>query len=150
MPNRIKKNIKPLSNNKYLGIRELSFFHSYIDELPDDLYKYTELEDLRCGENNISELPLLPAKIKILNCEFNRISHLNNLIQLQCLVELDCSINKIRELNNLPATLKILNCSANPITELNNLPLGLENLTCDGICETKKIVLWSNKNKNIR
>ena len=54
MPNRIKNNIKPLSNNKYIGITELSFYHSNIDELPNDLYKYTELEDLRCGENEIS------------------------------------------------------------------------------------------------
>ena len=124
------------------NIKELHISSKELTELPDNIDKYTNLEILYCGNNQITNLdnlpnsqqagyedkPLgLPPTLEILDCSNNEITSLDNLPPT--LVILSCTYNKITSLDNLPQTLEILRC--NGITSLDYLPLKLEVLYCD-------------------
>jgi Leucine-rich repeat (LRR) protein len=87
------------------------------------------LKILKVCNNNISNLNLSYFfNLKILNCNYNRLSKLDDLpTQLEIL---KCVKNNITVLDNLPSNLYYLNCSYNKITNLDNLPSGLEILEC--------------------
>ena len=96
-----------VSHLYYSQITALDLSFKNINELPD-LSKYTNLKILDCNNNTITLLNNLPQKLEILNC----------------------SNNKITELNNLPQSLKKLSCVNNIITNLDNLPKSLKKLYC--------------------
>ena len=72
---------------------ELNISFEKLNELPDDLHLYTNLQELDCRNNHLTQLDNLP----------------------QSLIELDCSYNKLIQLDNLPQSLKELDCNENPL-----------------------------------
>jgi Leucine-rich repeat (LRR) protein len=76
------------------SITELDISNKDLAELPKDIYKYTNLQILYCGYNELNNLDNLPTNLMVLHC--------NN--------------NKIISLDNLPITLKELHCRSNPFT----------------------------------
>lgn len=105
--------------NKYTEFIKVEYVINKCDE---DEYLYCEGRklkniDLLCHEN-----------IKVINCNYNKITKLDDLpIGLE---ELYCECNKLKSLNNLPKGLKILCCRNNDINELLHLPLSLIRLDC--------------------
>lgn len=89
---------------------------------------YDDIEHLSCGYNNLTELPRLPKKLKILHCNRNKINIIENLPNT--LILLNCSDNNIRKLENLPNKLEKLICSNNKLTRLVDLPDSLRILRC--------------------
>lgn len=89
-----------------------------LDNLP------LNLMELKCGNNNITQLDNLPLGLKKICCEDNKITYLDLLPET--LEYLDCSHNKILNLDNLPNGLVYLECSYNLICKLDSLPDSLE------------------------
>ena len=83
---------------------------------------------LDLGGLDLEQLPELPARVKILNCDRNKLSYLPPLPA--GLKELNCTFNSLIELPILPTGLKKMMCVGNGLTILPELPLGLEELNC--------------------
>ena len=79
-----------------------------LTKLPDDIDKYTNLQELDCDNNEITILDNLPSNLQ----------------------ELYCYSNNLTSLDNLPNSLNALNCQNNKLTSLDNLPLNLQELYC--------------------
>jgi Leucine-rich repeat (LRR) protein len=117
---------------------------SYLNELPDDteeinvsqknlthlpsLDRFTNLQILRCHNNQLSCLPNLPQTLRILNCAYNQLTGLPELPNT--LEELYCDCNQLTSLPNLPNTLEKLICDRNQLNSLLVLPNALEELCC--------------------
>lgn len=101
-------------------------YESFEKLLVDD--NYDDIEHLSCGFNNLTEVPRLPKKLKILHCNRNKINIIENLPNT--LILLNCSGNNIRKLENLPNKLEKLICSENKLTRLVDLPDSLRVLRC--------------------
>ena len=79
-------------------------------------YDYESITTLDISKKKLKELPSWVSeckKLEILNCNYNKITHLYNLPQK--LKELNCSYNNITHLDNLPQTLDLIDCSNNPL-----------------------------------
>lgn len=90
-----------------------------------DLSKVTIL---KCGNNDLEQLPELPEGLLQLHCQQNELSSLPTLPN--SLLHLNCTGNKLEKLpKNIPTHLKYLDCSSNPIRKLQLiLPPNLEYL----------------------
>lgn len=84
-----------------------------------DLSKFTQLENLCCEFNKITQIINIPLTLKKLYCSHNFIKFLDEICD--GLELLSCSNNLIESLDNLPSTLRILDCNTNRITSLNEL-----------------------------
>ena len=71
-----------------------------LTQLPDDIDKYTNLQELNCYCNQLTSLDNLPYNLKILHC----------------------GSNNLKSLDNLPPNLQILDCNNNKLISLNYLP----------------------------
>lgn len=89
---------------------------------------FVNLKSLECIENNLVEVPVLPAELTRLDCGMNQLKQLPQLPQ--SLEELSCAVNQLTALPVLPGSLKILYCNFNQITALPALPGSLEYLAC--------------------
>lgn len=94
----------------------------------DGINYFSNLESLEFIENDISQLPSLPSKLRRLDCSMNQLKSLPKLPST--LEELSCAVNQLTSLPLLPAFLKILYCNFNQITVLPTLPATLEYLAC--------------------
>ena len=75
-------------------ITELDLSNKRLTKLPDDIYKYTNLQKLNCSCNNLTSLDNLPINLQILYCGGNKITSLDNLpVNLQ---ELWCYNNPFK------------------------------------------------------
>ncbi len=102
-----------------------------------DLSKFTQLEELECQQNEITQIINLPGTLKELNCELNNIDSFQNLPQN--LQVLRCRHNKLKSLDNLPTSLILLDCSYNKnIKSLDYLPQYLFRLECH-LCDLENI-----------
>ncbi len=94
---------------------------------------FTSLECLNCGNNQLTDLPDLPASLQSLSCYNNKLASLSsNVSDLDRLTYIDCDNNNLEELLALPSSLKVLYCANNGLAALSVLPAGLENLWCAG------------------
>ena len=86
----------------------------------EGLSQYANLKELRCNNNNLTNLYGLPtSSIQILNCSSNKITSFNYLQNCSSLKTLNCSNNQISSLNNLPTNIESLDCSSNKFTILS-------------------------------
>ena len=60
-------------------ITELDLSNKGLTKLPDDIYKYTNLQKLYCSNNKLTSLDNLPQNLKILEFCYNNITSLDNL-----------------------------------------------------------------------
>jgi Leucine-rich repeat (LRR) protein len=94
----------------------------------DGIEQFTNLKRLRCSNNQLTSLPDLPDKLRILYCWNNELISLPDLPDI--LEELHCSNNQFTSLPDLPDTLLRLFCYNNQLTFLPDLPDTLEYLDC--------------------
>jgi Leucine-rich repeat (LRR) protein len=59
-------------------ITELNLYDKDLIKLPNDIYKYTNLQKLDCSYNNISSLDNLPQNLQKLYYSNNNITSLDN------------------------------------------------------------------------
>ena len=86
----------------------------------EGLSQFANLKELRCNNNNLTNLYGLPtSSIQTLNCSNNKITSFNYLQNCNSLKTLNCSSNQISSLNNLPTNIESLNCSSNKFTSLD-------------------------------
>ncbi|MBR5118823.1 MAG: leucine-rich repeat domain-containing protein [Muribaculaceae bacterium] len=96
----------------YLNISDLN-----ISSL-EGLSQFANLKELRCNNNNLTNLYDVPTSIQTLNCSNNKITSFNYLQNCSSLKTLNCSNNQISSLNNLPTNIESLDCSSNKFTNL--------------------------------
>jgi len=116
-----------------------------------DLSEYTNLKELNCDNNNLTELPELPNSLEILKCYNNNLTSLPELPN--SLEYLDFDNNQLTSLPELPNSLEYLYCKYNKLTSLPELPNSLIYLDCDNnnlpfvnLDEYKK---WYKENEHI-
>jgi Leucine-rich repeat (LRR) protein len=139
--------------NSWSELLDIDFFDD-IEKLDCSYTRITELgilpnklRKLNCSNNKITELGILPENLHKLNCSFNKIKKLDNLPHnLQIL---DCSDNKIQILENLPRYLKRIECRSNKIKRINLLSFGLTHLDCSNNHQLKYCYLKHNKLKHL-
>lgn len=94
----------------------------------------TNVNELDCSFNQLTDLPTLPNTLQMLKCTSNQLTNLNNLpITLK---KLYCWYNPLTCLANLSIScpqLKELICYDTRLTCLEKLPTNLECLGCHGI-----------------
>ena len=101
------------------------------------LSQYANLKELRCNNNNLTNLNGVPTSIQTLNCSSNKLTSFNYLQNCSSLKTLNCSNNQISSLDNLPSqNLESLNCSGNKFTSL----------AISGISTLKTLNVSSNPN----
>ena len=86
------------------SITELDISSKGLTQLPDDIDKYTNLQELNCWANHLTSLDNLPPNLQ----------------------ELYCGNNRITSLDNIPLTLKELDCEYNPL--IYDFELIIENI----------------------
>jgi hypothetical protein len=96
-----------------LGMLRLYVRNNKLAELPE-MY-HSELEELFCGFNKLSELPILPATLEQLYCHDNRLKNLG-LLPVG-LSELYCGYNKLTEHPKLPVACTEFNGVGNQFGE---------------------------------
>ena len=129
LPNETKQTPNETKQNKMTdySVTELDLSYQNLTILPD-LSLYTKLQQLWCGNNQLTSLNKLPPTLQELYCANNQLTSLDHLPpNLQIL---HCEKNKLTSLNNLPLNLQELDCSDNELTSLNNLPPNLQILDC--------------------
>ncbi len=113
-----------------------------------NLSRFTNLTELDCSNNKLTNLPTLNATLIKLNCSDNQLESLpqlpeklntlwcyrNKLIQLpslnQDLLQLWCSENQLTSLPVFNLKLKVLVCHTNKLTCIPNLSPVLTNIIC--------------------
>ena len=75
------------------SITKLYILDQKLIQLPSDIDKYTNLQELICYQNQLTSINNLPHNLQ----------------------ELYCSCNKLTSLDNLPLNLQKLNCGNNPL-----------------------------------
>lgn len=101
---------------------------------------FSSLVVFNCGNNNITFLPPLPSRLRVLFVSYNKLTSLDNLPDN--LGELYCVENQLKRLpDSLPSALRILNCSYNALSVLPKMPTKLQTLLCSNNLLTKLPVL---------
>jgi len=122
-------NLKRLQNLP-LSLQKLNCYSNYLTII-ENLSELSHLSELVCRRNQLTRLPTLPNRLKILKCANNRLNKLPKLPNT--LEHLDFGSNLlIRDLPNLShlINLKILYCYSNKLTNLRDLPINLQELDC--------------------
>ena len=109
------------------GITDINIDSLEISSL-DGLHHFTDLINLNCVANNLTELPELPTQIEYINCQWNQIETLPTFPQ--SLKNFDGRHNLITIVPALPNTMEILRVCFNEITSIPVLPDSLKILFC--------------------
>ncbi len=119
-----------LANNVTEDGQKLTGLTISIQHLTDitGISAFSSLVVLNCGTNDLTFLPPLPSRLRVLFVSQNKLTSLGNLPS--SLTELYCSDNQLKSLPDLPASLQILNCSYNSIPVLTKMPDKLQTLLC--------------------
>ena len=91
---------------------------------------FDDLNELICSNNNITQIPPLPADLQSLDCSFNQITQLPNL-PTNFFSIIDCSNNLLNSLPTLPIYTNILICTNNLLNSLPVLTTNLTDVECD-------------------
>jgi len=102
--------------------------NQYISDLTGIEY-FVELKYLKCSNNLLLSLPLLPNTLAHLDCQENQFVSLSQLPSN--LKYLNCSYNGLTSLPLLPDSLNTVYCSNNLLTNLPVLPNQLDTLICN-------------------
>ena len=86
------------------------------------------LQVLRCSDNQLISLPALPASLQELGCRYNQLTSLPALPA--SLLYLYCNNNQLISLPTLSGSLLSLHCNSNQLTSLPALPVGLISMNC--------------------
>lgn len=89
---------------------------------------FDSLDTLYCYNNQLRNLPSLPALLTQLGCSYNQIDSLPSLPIF--LNFLGCGANGISNLPKLPITLSYLDCGGNQLSNLPELPNSVTYLSC--------------------
>lgn len=110
---------------------ELNIFNNRITYLPLSLCSmFPFLQILDCGQNKLTELPILPKTLIHLRCYGN--IGITKLPELpSTLAILDCWLCSLTVLPPLPEGLLELDCAHNKLTTLPTIPKSLEIITYD-------------------
>ncbi len=135
--NWIKANINPtcMNGNQMDTTCSTIINTQYIDCSNSNIYDLTGIQyfkrllQIRCWNNFLVTLPVLPDSLTDLDCGYNQISSLPTLPDQ--LIYLECQDNVLTSLVPLPASLTYLYCPGNQLTSLPNLPSSLTVLICD-------------------
>ena len=103
------------------------------------LWQYANLKELRCNNNNLTNLYGLPTSIQTLDCSSNKITSFNYLLNCSSLKSLNCSNNQISSSNDLPYNIEYLDCSSNKFSGSFSLT-GRSNLKTLDISNNPNIV----------
>ena len=113
----------------YSGSEDDNLFYYNSFENLLKTHDYDDIKFINCNDNNLEELPRLPANLHSLNCMSNNLTCLPELPE--SLIYLNCSNNKFKTLPKLPSKLEILHCWDNNLYCLPPiLPRNLEWLSC--------------------
>ena len=91
---------------------------------------FTSLKSLNCSNNNLVDLPSLPASLTNLYCSTNQLISLPQFPD--SLGNIDCSFNQLTSLPTIPASLNNgLICNYNRLTSIPTLPDSMGVFYCD-------------------
>lgn len=109
------------------GFTYLEIFGTNITNL-DGIQYFSNLEELYCQGNQITNIPSLPPNLLDFSCAGNQLTSLPPLPE--SLMFLDCYDNQLLTLPPLPPTLSDLLCQNNQLTTLPPIPASLNFLIC--------------------
>ena len=114
------------SLKRFKNLIQLKCDNNQLTQLPE---LNDSLEFLSCQHNKLTKLPELNSSLQILNCSYNYLTQLPELNS--SLEELSCQNNQLTCLPELNSSLKNLYCYNNQLTCLPELNSSLTLLTCD-------------------
>jgi hypothetical protein len=107
-------------------LEDLSCSDNELVELPP---LPAHLEYLSCSHNQLTELPPLPPTLKFLYASFNRILRLPSPLPI-ALKDINCNNNELRELPQFPPVLNCFSFNHNHLRELPRFPDTLKYINC--------------------
>lgn len=128
----LEKNCKESEtiNKSNLQVFRLDLHNLKLHELSSSIYKLSNLEELYCGENVLTQLDTkLPKKIKIFTASNNQLSQIENSIcEARGLIDLELCCNKITNINPNIRKLKKLRYLHLNQNKISTIPLELYQL----------------------
>ena len=106
-------------------MNSLNLSYRDLTSLPD----LTDIVDLDCSNNQLTELTNLPESLKYLEAENNQISYIDSFPEKLIIINL--KNNNLKRLPQLPPKLQRLNVTFNKLVELPELPDSLRDLQCN-------------------
>lgn len=106
-------------------MNSLNLSYRDLTSLPD----LTDIVDLDCSHNQLTELTNLPESLKYLEAENNQISYIDSFPEKLIIINL--KNNNLKRLPQLPPKLQRLNVTFNKLVELPELPDSLRDLQCN-------------------
>ena len=119
VPAAITGNVLDTTHPEVLALTDMAVSNLGISDL-DGIQFFTALQNLTCSNNQLTELPTLPASLIQLSCPYNQLTTLPTLPP--DLFLLMCGYNQITSLPELPNELEWFHCEYNLLTTLPNVP----------------------------
>ncbi|XP_056292470.1 osteoglycin, paralog a [Pseudoliparis swirei] len=121
--NQIKK-IRTKDFADIVTLKRIDLTGNLISEIEDGSFsKLTLLEELSLSENKLVKLPMLPAKLKVFNANFNRLRtkgvKANAFKKMTMLTNLYLADNQMEAVPHIPDSVRILHLQNNNITDVN-------------------------------
>lgn len=108
------------------GVRTITLSNNITDLT--GISGFSALTALNCADNNLKNLPTLPANLRTFHCSNNKLTQLPTLpISLTALY---CRGNQLTTLPTLPPNLLLLDCTNNKLSKIPALPFTLKNFYC--------------------
>ncbi|TNN56769.1 Mimecan [Liparis tanakae] len=121
--NQIKK-IRTKDFADIVTLKRIDLTGNLISEIEDGSFsKLPLLEELSLSENRLVKLPMLPAKLKVFNANFNRLRtkgvKANAFKKMTMLTNLYLADNQMEAVPHIPESVRILHLQNNNITDVN-------------------------------
>ncbi|XP_034389813.1 osteoglycin, paralog a [Cyclopterus lumpus] len=121
--NKIKK-IRTKDFADIVTLKRIDLTGNMISEIEDGSFsKLILLEELSLAENQLVKLPMLPAKLKSFNANFNLLKtkgvKANTFKKMTMLVNLYLADNQMEAVPHIPDSVRVLHLQNNNITEVN-------------------------------